>query len=43
MYNAVKFRCDLAPYPTLRGICAHLEQLPEFVRATPEAHGFSPD
>jgi hypothetical protein len=37
MYNAVKFRCDLAPYPTLRGICAHLEQLPEFVHATPEA------
>ena len=37
MYNAVKFRCDLAPYPTLRGICAYLEQLPEFARATPEA------
>jgi maleylacetoacetate isomerase len=43
MYNAVKFRCDLAPYPTLRGICAHLEQLPEFAHAAPEAHGFSPN
>jgi maleylacetoacetate isomerase len=38
MYNAVKFRCDLAPYPTLRGICAHLEQMPAFAAASPEAH-----
>jgi maleylacetoacetate isomerase len=37
MYNARRYHCDLAPYPTLRRICAHLETLPEFARAAPEA------
>jgi maleylpyruvate isomerase len=37
MYNARRFQCDLAPYPRLRGICAHLESLPAFARAAPEA------
>jgi maleylacetoacetate isomerase len=37
MYNARKFKCDLTPYPTLRGICEHLEALPAFARAAPEA------
>jgi maleylacetoacetate isomerase/maleylpyruvate isomerase len=37
MYNARRFKCDLEPYPTLRGICAHLESLPAFARAAPEA------
>ena len=37
MYNARRYRCELAAYPTLRGICAHLETLPEFARAAPEA------
>jgi len=36
MYNARRFKCDLAPYPTLRAICAHLESLPAFARAAPE-------
>jgi maleylacetoacetate isomerase len=36
MYNAVRFDCDVAPYPTLRGICAHLETMPEFAKAAPE-------
>jgi maleylacetoacetate isomerase len=36
MYNALRFHCDLASYPTLRGICAHLEKLPPFIKATPE-------
>jgi maleylpyruvate isomerase len=36
MYNARRFNCDLEPYPTLRGICAHLETLPAFSKATPE-------
>lgn len=36
MYNARRFKCDLAPYPTLTGICAHLESLPAFARAVPE-------
>jgi maleylacetoacetate isomerase len=36
MYNARRFKCDLEPYPTLRGICAHLESLPAFARAAPE-------
>ncbi|MGH8138521.1 MAG: maleylacetoacetate isomerase, partial [Steroidobacteraceae bacterium] len=30
MYNARRFKCDVEPYPTLRGICAHLETLPAF-------------
>jgi maleylacetoacetate isomerase len=37
MYNARRFRCDLAPYPTLTAICAHLETLPAFASAVPEA------
>ena len=37
MYNARRYQCDLAPYPTLCAICAHLETLPEFARAAPEA------
>jgi maleylpyruvate isomerase len=37
MFNARRYHCDLAPYPTLRRICAHLESLPEFARAAPEA------
>jgi len=37
MYNARRFKCDVAPYPGLRAICAHLESLPEFARAAPEA------
>jgi len=37
MYNATRFNCDVTPYPTLRGICAHLEKLPEFAQAAPEA------
>jgi maleylpyruvate isomerase len=36
MYNALRFHCDLAPYPTLRGICRHLESLPPFIKAAPE-------
>ena len=37
MYNARRFKCDLDPYPTLRTICAHLESLPAFAAAAPEA------
>jgi len=37
MYNARRFKCDLEPYPTLRAICAHLEGLPAFAQASPEA------
>jgi maleylpyruvate isomerase len=37
MYNARRFSCDIAPYPTLRAICAHLEALPAFAHAVPEA------
>jgi len=37
MYNAVRFNCDVQPYPTLRDICAYLETLPEFANAAPEA------
>lgn len=37
MYNARRFHCDVTPYPTLRTICAHLETLPAFARAAPDA------
>lgn len=37
MFNARRYQCDLGPYPALRAICAHLETLPGFVRAAPEA------
>lgn len=37
MYNARRFKCDLGLYPTLRSICAHLESLPAFAKAAPEA------
>ena len=37
MFNAHRFRCDVAPFPTLRAICAHLETLPAFARAAPDA------
>jgi maleylpyruvate isomerase len=37
MYNARRFKCDVAAYPTLLAICAHLESLPAFADAAPEA------
>jgi maleylpyruvate isomerase len=37
MYNARRLKCDVTPYARLRAICAHLESLPEFARAAPEA------
>jgi len=36
LYNARRFRCDLAPFPTLTGIAAALEALPAFAAARPE-------
>ncbi len=37
MYNARRFKCDVAPYPTLGAISAFLETLPAFAAARPEA------
>lgn len=37
MYNARRFDCDLEPYPRLKQISAHLERLPGFAKAAPEA------
>ena len=37
MYNAQRFKCDLEPYPTLTAISTHLETLPAFARAAPQA------
>jgi glutathione S-transferase len=42
MYNARRFDCDLAPYPRLRAITAHLESLPAFAAALPEAQPDAP-
>ena len=37
MYNARRFKVDVAAYPRLVAICAHLEDLPAFAAARPEA------
>jgi maleylpyruvate isomerase len=37
MFNAYRFKCDVTPYPTLVRISKHLEQLPAFFAARPEA------
>ncbi len=37
MFNALRFHTDLAPYRKLVQICGHLEALPEFAAARPEA------
>lgn len=37
MANARRYKCDLEPYPTLRAVCAHLESLPAFAQAAPQA------
>jgi len=37
MYNARRLNCDVEPYPRLRAICAHLQTLPAFAAAAPEA------
>lgn len=36
LYNARRFGCDLAPFPTLVAIGAHCEELPAFAAARPE-------
>jgi glutathione S-transferase len=36
MFNARRFKTDLAPFPTLVGISTHLESLPAFAAARPE-------
>jgi maleylacetoacetate isomerase len=35
--NARRFKCDLSAFPTLRAISSHLESLPAFAQAAPEA------
>ncbi|HTL91183.1 MAG TPA: maleylacetoacetate isomerase [Steroidobacteraceae bacterium] len=42
MANARRFNCDVAPYPTLRSICAHLETLPAFAQAAPAVQPDAP-
>ena len=37
MYNARRFHVELSPYPRLVSICRHLEALPAFAAARPEA------
>jgi maleylacetoacetate isomerase len=37
MFNARRLHCDLEPFPILRAICAHLDTLPAFARAAPDA------
>lgn len=42
MYNARRFGCDLAPYPTLVAIDAHCRSLAAFIKAAPEAQPDAP-
>ena len=42
MYNARRYRVDVQPYAALRAICAHLETLPAFARAAPQAQPDAP-
>lgn len=37
MFNARRFETDLTPFPTLTAISSHLESLPAFAAARPEA------
>ena len=37
MFNARRFKCNVEPFPTLCAICTHLQTLPEFARAAPDA------
>jgi len=37
MYNALRFQCDVEPYPTLRSINTFLSVEPAFAKAVPEA------
>ena len=37
MFNARRFKCNVEPFAVLRAICAHLETLPPFARAAPDA------
>jgi maleylacetoacetate isomerase len=39
MYNARRFGVDLQAFPRLQAICRHLETLPPFLAARPEAQG----
>lgn len=36
VYNAKRFKCDLAPYPKINRIVEHLETIPAFAQALPE-------
>jgi len=42
LYNAQRMHCDVAPYPTLNAIGAHLGSLPAFARAAPEQQPDAP-
>lgn len=42
MYNAHRFKCNVEPFRTLCGICSHLESLPAFARASPDAQPDTP-
>ena len=37
VYNALRFECDLSPYPTIRRINDACLEMPAFQKATPEA------
>lgn len=42
VYNARRWKLDLTPYPRIRAICEHLEQLPAFIVAHPDQQADAP-
>ncbi len=38
VYNAIRFECPMAPYPTIQKIYDHCTQLPAFMQAAPSLH-----
>ncbi len=42
VYNALRFDCDLAPYPLIRSIYQHCNSLDPFQKALPEAQADCP-
>jgi maleylpyruvate isomerase len=43
VYNALRFKLDMTPYPTINRIYHHCIQLPAFVKAAPEQQQQQPD
>ena len=43
VYNALRFQCDIEPYPTVRRIYEHCSSLSPFIQASPENQPDAPE